>query len=181
MIEIMWELIADLFENARETDLKSGQTLFLMGRPVTSLFLVKSGRVQLQRSTPQGALMILQDAPPRSVVAEASVYTSHYHCDAVVVETGRVAALPRDRFLDLVAAERSVSEAWSAMLARSVQAARFRAEIRSLNKVADRLNAWLGEGNEVPDKGHWQDVAAELGVTREALYRELARRKGLNR
>jgi len=63
------------------------------------------------------------------------------------------------------------------MLARSVQAARLRAEIRSLPKVADRLAAWLGEGNALPDKGHWQEVAAELGVTREALYRELARRR----
>jgi DNA-binding phage protein len=29
----------------------------------------------------------------------------------------------------------------------------------------------------LPDKGRWQDVASELGVSREALYRELARRR----
>lgn len=48
-----------------------------------------------------------------------------------------------------------------------------RAEIRSLAKVAERLDAWLSEGRTLPDKGRWQDVAAELGVTSEALYREL--------
>jgi len=55
--------------------------------------------------------------------------------------------------------------------------ARVRAEIRSLPTVAARLDVWLAEGNELPSKGHWQTVAAELSVTREALYRELARRR----
>ena len=63
------------------------------------------------------------------------------------------------------------------MLARSVQAARVRAEIRSLPRVAERLDAWLAEGNALPGKGQRQELAAELGVTREALYRELSRRR----
>ena len=62
-------------------------------------------------------------------------------------------------------------------MARSVQAARLRAEIQSLPRVADRLDAWLGEGNCLSQRGRWQEVAAELGVTREALYRELTRRR----
>lgn len=62
-------------------------------------------------------------------------------------------------------------------LARTVQAARVRAEIRSLPKVAERLDAWLDEGHVLPTKGRWQDLAAELGVSREALYRELAQRR----
>lgn len=66
---------------------------------------------------------------------------------------------------------------WSALLALSVLAARLRSEIRSLPKVADRLDAWLAEGNALPEKGRWQEVAAEPGVTREALYRELSRRR----
>ena len=76
-----------------------------------------------------------------------------------------------------LAADRDLAEAWCATLARGVQAARVKAEIRSLPRVADRLDAWLLEGNTLPQKGRWQDVAAELGVTREALYRELARRR----
>jgi hypothetical protein len=42
---------------------------------------------------------------------------------------------------------------------------------------ADRLEAWLCEGNALPSKGRRQDVATEIGVTREALYRELSRRR----
>jgi CRP-like cAMP-binding protein len=70
-----------------------------------------------------------------------------------------------------------LADTWAKNLAQAVQAARLRAEIRSLPRVADRLGAWLAEGNRLPDKGRWQEVAAELGVTREALYRELSRRR----
>jgi hypothetical protein len=43
--------------------------------------------------------------------------------------------------------------------------------------VAERLDAWLGGERALQEKGTWQDLAAELGVSREALYRELAKRR----
>jgi CRP-like cAMP-binding protein len=71
----------------------------------------------------------------------------------------------------------SLSGIWAAYLAHAVQAARLRAELRTLRTVAERLDAWLGGERSLPEKGTWQDLAAELGVSREALYRELARRR----
>lgn len=121
--------------------------------------------------------MVLQNAGPGAFVAEASAYSSRYHCDAVAAEESVVAGLPRERFLSALKDDPALAENWSALLAHSVQSARLRAEIRSLPRVADRLDAWLGEGNRLPERGRWQEVAAELGVTREALYRELALRR----
>lgn len=122
----------------------------------------------------------LQNALPGAVIAEASAYSTRYHCDAVAAEESVVAGLPKARFLSALADEPALAESWSALLARSVQAARLRSEIRSLPRVADRLDAWLAEGNALPEKGRWQEMAAELGVTREALYRELSRRRTNN-
>jgi hypothetical protein len=64
---------------------------------------------------------------------------------------------------------------------RAVQAARLRAEIRPLPRVANRLDAWLGADNRLPGRGRLQEVAADLGITREALYRELSRRRMASR
>lgn len=177
MIAIMPMAISLLFQDARDTGLAPGGTLFAAGEDVTDIFMVRSGRVQLQRHTTHGAQMVLQNALLGAVIAEASAYSTRYHCDAVAAEESVVAGLPKERFLSALADEPALAESWSALLARSVQAARLRSEIRSLPRVADRLDAWLGEGNALPERGRWQDVAAELGVTREALYRELARRR----
>ncbi|KPQ05720.1 MAG: cAMP-binding putative transcriptional regulator [Rhodobacteraceae bacterium HLUCCA12] len=177
MIAIMRVLISTLFSDAREVHLASGETLFRSGAPVADMYMVRLGRVHLQRYTTQGARMILQNTGPGAVIAEASAYSERYHCDCVAAEQSTVAPLPKARFLSALAGDPEMAAHWSALLARSVQAARLRSEIRSLPKVADRLDAWLDEGNALPEKGRWQAVAAELGVTREALYRELSRRR----
>lgn len=139
--------------------------------------MLRAGRVQLQRHTAHGARLILQDAGPDTVLAEASAFSETYHCDAVVTEAATLAVVPKPDFITVLRQDPGLALAWSAMLARSVQAARVRAEIRSLPKVAQRFDAWLDEGHTLPERGRWQDVAAELGVTREALYREMARRR----
>lgn len=177
MIAIMQHALVPLFAGSRSLDLPSGEPVFLAGERVETIFLLRTGRIQLHRHTSHGAKLILQNAGPDAVLAEASVYSETYHCDGIVTEAATLSALPKTAFVTALRDDPDIALAWSAMLARSVQAARVRAEIRSLPKVADRFDAWLDEGHALPEKGFWQDVAAELGVTREALYRELARRR----
>jgi CRP-like cAMP-binding protein len=70
------------------------------------------------------------------------------------------------------------SEAWMAHLARELQSARFRGEMLSLPTVAGRLDAWIAwHDGRLPDRGRWRLLAAEIGVSPEALYRELAKRR----
>ncbi len=177
MIMIMHMSISTLFQDASDIGLDPGATLFRTGEEVANIFMVRSGGVHLRRHTTQGACMVLQNARPGAIVAEASAYSSRYHCDATAAEASVVASLPKARFLSTLASDPTLATSWSALLASSVQAARLRAEIRSLPRVSDRLDAWFAEGNRLPERGHWQDVAAELAVTREALYRELSRRR----
>jgi CRP-like cAMP-binding protein len=178
MIMILQSPLHSLFAESRVMRLPTGAPIFLSGRQVETMFLVLSGRAQLQRHTPNGARLILQNAGPGAVLAEASAYSEHYHCDAVAVEPAMLAPLPKPAFLAALRDAPDLAAAWSAMLARSVQSARVRAEIRSLPRLADRLDAWFAEGAALPEKGRWHEVAAELSVNREALYRELARRRG---
>ena len=60
-------------------------------------------------------------------------------------------------------------------LASEVQRARARAELLALRTVRERLEGWLAFHGELPARGRWIAVANEIGVTPEALYRELAR------
>ncbi len=177
MIVIMSLALETVFFDARPLALDRGQALFHAGEDVGDMYLVRAGHVQLLRHTSRGICLVLQNATDGMVLAEASAYSKAYHCDAVATCKSSMAAVPRQEFRAALERNPALAQVWAKHLAQGVQAARFRAELRTLPRVADRLEAWLAEGNSLPEKGRWQDVAAELGITREALYRELARRR----
>jgi CRP/FNR family transcriptional regulator, dissimilatory nitrate respiration regulator len=141
------------------------------------MFLLHSGNADLIRHTGDGLRMILHRAGPGQILAEPSAWSDIYHWDAVATEFCSTAILPRQIFRARLQAAPRIAEYWTRGLARAVQIARLRAEIRSLPRVADRLDAWLGEGNRLPEMGRWQEVAAELGITREALTVTTPRRE----
>lgn len=177
MIAIMCDPIRRLFIQARGLQLDADEVLFRAGDKPEKMFLVETGAIALQRHTQHGTILVLQRARAGQILAEASAYSDSYHCTAVATAASRVLHLSKQVFLDAMDQAPSLARQWSAHLARQVQIARTRAEIRSLPRVADRLSAWLAEGNTMPAKGAWHQVAAELGTSKEALYRGLSRRQ----
>ncbi|SFM74029.1 cAMP-binding domain of CRP or a regulatory subunit of cAMP-dependent protein kinases [Pleomorphomonas diazotrophica] len=173
----MSDALALLFEAAEQRLVEVGTRLFHSGDTVRHMFLVVAGGVNLTRVTGAGAPVVQQRARPGMVLAEASAYSRTYHCDAHAVKDALVRAIPVGTFRARLASDPALADGWAAHLAQAVQSARLRAEIRTLRTVAERLDAWLEEGRTLPAKGLWQDLAAELGVSREALYRELSRRR----
>ncbi len=175
----MSDVVEALFSGADSIACAKGETLFRTGDPVLSMNRVIEGQVNLIRHSPDGARMILQRAIDGQVLAEASAYSRAYHCDGGATAASRVETVPLPTFLARLDEDPKLARAWTARLAHALQGARTNAEIRTLRTVAQRLNAWLDGGNRLPPKGHWQDLAQILGVTREALYRELATRDEL--
>lgn len=177
MITIMSDTLASLFETGQCRVVAAGAWLFHQGDPIRSMYLVVAGALELARVTSTGATIVQQRARPGQILAEASAYSGTYHCDARAVTAAVLRALPVTRFREQLAEDPVVARAWAEHLAHAVQSARMRAEILALRTVAERLDAWLREGSPLPMKGAWQDLAVELGVSREALYRELSKRR----
>ncbi len=175
---IMSNPISRLFESAKPVAIVAGDSLFHVGDPVQRVYCVSSGCLALRRVAETGAEMIMQTARDGDVLAEASVYSDNYHCDGIALEDSTCKAMPKPVFLDLLGREAELGQAWVAHLARGIQSARARAEIRGLKTVAQRLDMWLALNGDLPGKGGRSALAAELGVSREALYREIARRRG---
>lgn len=177
MIIIMSSVVSRLFEAEQIVPLEAGKTAFRTGDRVLSMYLVVEGGVDLVRYTESGTSLILNRVGPGNVLAEASAYSAQYHCDGLASTKTQLRSLPVSQFLEGLHSSSDVARAWAAQLARELQNARMQSEIRSLKTVAERLDAWLGLRNALPPRGKIQDLARVLGVSREALYRELARRR----
>ncbi|MEM9872174.1 MAG: Crp/Fnr family transcriptional regulator [Pseudomonadota bacterium] len=174
----MDEYLNALFDDGETRQADAGTYLFHAGDPVKFVHVILCGAVHLERLQVHGQLMCFQRARRGDVLAEASIYADAYHCDARAVEPTHFCRIRVDRFMERLQSDHAMSQAWAARLARTVQTTRLLAEIRGLKTVAERLDAWIDHNGALPPKGQWQDVAHELAVSREALYREIARRRG---
>ncbi|MHA1553766.1 MAG: Crp/Fnr family transcriptional regulator [Alphaproteobacteria bacterium] len=173
----MSDYIQRLFEGGAQCRLAASEPLFHSGDHVSFMYLVIDGQMELTRQTSTGMSVTLQLARSGQVLAEASAYSDAYHCDARAIAETTLRSVSVATFRSRLAQDRQAADDWAAYLAHAVQSARMRAEIRTLRTVAERLDAWLGETLTMPEKGTWTELAAELGVSREALYRELGKRR----
>lgn len=184
MITIMLGLLTDQLLAMPGADLRfrAGQTVFRRDDPVRQVFVVVEGGVHLRRHGASGGAIALQRAVPDSVLAEASLFSARYHCDATALAATRLHAIRKSELARRWRQEPEFAELFAGHLAREVQQARLRAEILALRRVSERLDAWLAWNNgELPAKGGWHIVALEIGITPEALYREIAARQGNRR
>lgn len=173
----MHEAIADLFDDAHILTLPAGRYVFHAGDQVQSMHLIMEGRAELLRHSMTGAKLVLNIAERNDVVAEASAYSQTYHCDCIAKSDVTLRKLDANTFVARLHNSPSLSARWCAKLAYELQSARALSQVRSLKTVQMRLDAWLSLGNKLPTHGEIQDVAHVLGVSREALYREFARRR----
>jgi len=155
----------------------AADTLFRAGDRVKSLYLVVSGALRLTRMLPPGAELIMQRAEAGAIVAETSLFADRYCCNAIATETSLIRAVRIQAMRAALRDDSVLLWEWLRHMAREVQQARARAEILSLKTVAHRVEGWRALNNGVlPPKGRWRQLADEIGVSPEALYREFARR-----
>jgi CRP/FNR family transcriptional regulator, dissimilatory nitrate respiration regulator len=103
-----------------------------------------------------------------------------YHCDATADLPSTVAAFPKRELRAALRADADLAARFLALFARQVQELRARLELRNIRSARERVLAWLelvdsGPLAPPPDGRPLKDLAAELGLTPEALYRTLAR------
>ena len=177
MITIMSEELEAIFEGGFAKALSKGETLFFSGKSVHSMYLVCEGQIDLVRHTLSGSRILLLEARVGEILAEASAYSKIYHCDGIAAVSSRVLSVRAATFREKLDQNVSLSRLWAAQLAHGLQSARMNSAIKSMKTVGERLDAWLAGGTALPPKGQWQNLAQSLGVSREALYREMAMRR----
>jgi CRP-like cAMP-binding protein len=159
--------------------LKAGQTLFRSGARTVGLYEIVKGKVRLARVDRSGREAVLQVAGPGETFAEASLFSSTYHCDAIATTDAIVALYPKAILIEQLERDPKIARAFAAMLAHQVMTLRTRLEQRNIRSARDRVRHYLAvkadpSGRTVMLSGPLKEIAAELGLTHEALYRTLA-------
>jgi len=165
-----------LLAAARAMERPAGAHLFRSGQRPAWMYYVRRGEAIMQRVTPSGAPVPLQRASG-GFLAEASLTSPRYHCDGVCRTACELLAFPLPALRETIDTDEGTRWAWIAMLSAQARHLRARIERQSLKTIRERLHHLLlaeGDADGYELAGTRLDLAAELGVTPEALYRSLA-------
>jgi CRP-like cAMP-binding protein len=167
---------AALREGAKHLSVEPGETVFRAGTRPRKIFWVLDGEVRLVRRSRNGAEIVLQRASS-GFIAEASLESPQYHCDAIAAAKSQLVGFPIERFRQALADDDKFRAFWMRRLAREVHALRSQSERLALRSAAERIEHFIeaeGSDGRLELSRSRKAWAAELGLTHEALYRTLA-------
>lgn len=160
--------------------LAKGEALFHTGDPVAGFYFIREGEVRMTRHLADGAAVTLYVGQPGQTFAEASLFSPAYHCDAIADTDARVDVFAKTRVLDALQNRTDVALDFMAHLAHQVQGLRAQAELMHIRSAPDRVLAYIrtrvpAGRLETAIERPWMAIAAEIGLTHEAVYRALAK------
>lgn len=169
---------AALVFSARIVTLKKNQTLFLRGHSVDFLPFVLSGELKAVRAQSDGAECIMVRGMAGEFFAESALAAPHFVCDGIALCSSKVALLPAETLRQALREDGDFALAFSLALARQARKQCSRYERLRLKRARDRVLHYLacegGEAGCAALAGSLADLAAELALEPETLYRTIA-------
>lgn len=159
--------------------LKKDETVFQQGEPSNAIYKVIKGQVHLYRHDIEGKRGLLYRAYDNNFFAEASLNSNHYHCTAVCILPSEIQVINASKMKNLLQKDPQFSSDWIAHLSSEIRHQRASVERLMINSASERIRHYLiTEGDsegELRLKCTLTELAEVLGISRETLYRTLAK------
>jgi CRP-like cAMP-binding protein len=163
---------------AGSRSLQKGEYLFHRGSPVERLFVVRSGRCRLERTSYDGNPIALAEFGPGEVVADGSLFHPQYGCDCRATTPATLAVYSTDSVIALLGRKPELTRLWLGSLAGQVMELRTQLELRNVKSAQERIMLYLtlhaDEQGRYRPQVSLKSIAETLGLTPEVLYRTLA-------
>lgn len=120
----------------------------------------------------------MHTALPGELFAEASVFSAQYHCDAIAMQDSEVQIYKKVELTRRLKNNEEALWMFTAELAQRVQGLRAMLALRQTRSAPERVLLYLRLRSDA--SGRWvaagtlKQLAEEIGLTHEALYRALA-------
>ena len=165
-----------------------GEILFHLMESATRIGIILEGRVEAQKSFPNGSQINVSVRLPGEIIGPAAVFSKSqkYPCDIVALEPTTIMMFRRDDLLHLMQRDVRILENLTTEIASATYMLQQRLELLSYNGIAQKAAFWMlmqvrQSGNDtvrIPDSiSKW---AMHMNVSRPSLHRELKRLESEN-
>jgi CRP-like cAMP-binding protein len=151
--------------------LQRGETLFVQDAATAGLYFLSAGTIDLTRSTTTGHHVLIHRARSGDTFADASLFSTHYHCTATASTEASVIACARSAIDELLATDIDFTRAMLSRFAQQIQQGRRRVELLSIRAADERVLAAIADGLLVDEISSFSDA---IGLAAETVYRSLA-------
>lgn len=160
-----------------------GEILFHLMEPATRIGIILEGRVEAQKSFPNGSQVNVSVRVPGEMIGPAAVFSKsqRFPCDIVSLEPITVMMFRKDDLLKLMQKDVRILENFTTEVASATYMLQQRLELLSYNGIAQKAAFWLlmqarqtGK-NKVHIPGSVSKWAMLMNVSRPSLHRELKR------
>ena len=152
--------------------LAAGESVMRADDKVAAIYAVESGKIALSR---HGS--IVHVAEPGTLFGESGLFSETNPVDAAAIGPAVVLAYGQAQVLLHLRAHPDIALAFSAYLARRLNATRARIELGKLRGAQDRVLAFLTQAGAgqgwITLEQPLSHIAADIGLTHEAFYRTL--------
>ena len=173
--ELSRETLKALASIASSRDLRKRETLFREGEAGKAIYLLRSGAVQLHKTSPDGNDVVIKIVQPSEVFAEVVLFErASYPVTAAALSASEVIIFPREKVHALLSVE-SFRNDFIAMLMRKQRYLAERIVQQQAHDVEGRLLWFLrdqfGTQRIVTLPFSKKDLAGAIGTTPETLSR----------
>ena len=160
-----------------------GEILFHLMEPATRIGIILEGRVEAQKSFPNGSQVNVSIRVPGEMIGPAAVFSKNqkYPCDIVSLEPVTVMMFRKNDLIRLMQKDVRILENFTEEIASATYMLQQRIELFSYHGIAQKAAFWLltqarqtGK-NKIHIPGSVSKWAMLMKVSRSSLHRELKR------
>ena len=157
--------------------LTKGEMLFKQKDDVINIFHIQSGKIQLIRNTVDGTPVILHTGQQGETIAEASLFSNHYHCSAIASLNSEIQYVNKQVLLQYLEDNPHEMKKLLSIFAGQVRDLRAINELKNIRSANERILSFVR--NNVNDRKEMildsslKYLAHKIGLTHETFYREL--------
>ena len=159
------------------------ETIFHLMDPALRIGIILEGRVEAQKSFPNGSQVNVSVRVPGQMIGPAAVFSKsqRYPCDIVALEPATIMMFRKEDLLSLMQKDVHILQNFTTEIASSTYMLQQRLELLSYSGIAQKAAFWLlmqvrqtGKTTvQIPDSmSRWAMI---MNVSRPSLHREMKR------
>lgn len=159
------------------------ETIFHLMDPALRIGIILEGRVEVQKSFPNGSQVNVSIRVPGEIIGPAAVFSKsqRYPCDIVALEPATLMMLRKEDLLSLMQKDVKILQNFTTEVASTTYMLQQRLELLSYSGIAQKAAFWLlmqvrqtgKTAVQIPDSmSRWAMI---MNVSRPSLHREMKR------